>query len=285
MPEPSAPFSASPPNLDARRREPPPTTRPSRRARDEGWAERLFDRDTTLWSADAARPGRRSPSASAGSTPRPISPTRSPPSRASATAIRDAGLHDRGRRRDGRQQPRPGRPPPDVRHARGLPRRCASSTRPTRRPWPRPSTTSTRSRRSFIVASQVRHDDRAARVPRRRLGPRRGGARRGPRTTRYEHAGELIAAITDPGRSVEAIPHHDDVPRGLPQPARHRRPLLRADLRRARAGIADRARPRRAARVGVGDARRLPRAGPGVEPGRVASASPSGRSRRPAATS
>jgi glucose-6-phosphate isomerase len=28
---------------------------------------------------------------------------------------------------------------------------------------------------------------------------------------RNEHAGELIAAITDPGRSVEAIPHHDDL--------------------------------------------------------------------------
>jgi transaldolase/glucose-6-phosphate isomerase len=28
---------------------------------------------------------------------------------------------------------------------------------------------------------------------------------------RNEHAGELIVAITDPGRSVEAIPHHDDL--------------------------------------------------------------------------
>jgi transaldolase/glucose-6-phosphate isomerase len=28
---------------------------------------------------------------------------------------------------------------------------------------------------------------------------------------RNEHAGELIAAITDPGKSVDAIPHHDDL--------------------------------------------------------------------------
>ena len=28
---------------------------------------------------------------------------------------------------------------------------------------------------------------------------------------RHEHAGELMVAITDPGRSVEAIPHHDDL--------------------------------------------------------------------------
>ena len=28
---------------------------------------------------------------------------------------------------------------------------------------------------------------------------------------RTEHAGELIAAITDPGKSVDAIPHHDDL--------------------------------------------------------------------------
>jgi transaldolase/glucose-6-phosphate isomerase len=27
----------------------------------------------------------------------------------------------------------------------------------------------------------------------------------------YEHAGELMIAITDPGKSVEAIPHHDDL--------------------------------------------------------------------------
>ena len=28
---------------------------------------------------------------------------------------------------------------------------------------------------------------------------------------RYEHAGELMVAITDPGKSVEAIPHHDEL--------------------------------------------------------------------------
>src|SRR3989442_13055027 len=28
---------------------------------------------------------------------------------------------------------------------------------------------------------------------------------------RFEHAGELMVAVTDPGKSVEAIPHHDDL--------------------------------------------------------------------------
>ena len=87
---------------------------------------------------------------------------------------------------------------------------------------------------------------------------------------RYEEPGAYFAAITDPGRSVEVDPPPRRLPRGLPQPARHRRSLLRADLRRARAGVADRARPRRAAGVRVGDARRLPRAGPRAQPGRLA---------------
>ena len=64
------------------------------------------------------------------------------------------------------------------------------------------------------------------------------------------------------------------LPRGLPQPARHRRALLGADLRRSRAGVAHRPRPRRPARVGDRDARRLPRAGPGRQPGRLAGARP-----------
>ena len=57
---------------------------------------------------------------------------------------------------------------------------------------------------------QVRHDDRAAGLPRRRLGPRSRRALRAHHAPRFEHAGELIVAITDPGKSIEAIPHHDE---------------------------------------------------------------------------
>ena len=52
MPEPSAPFSASPPTLTlgagAAAYDEAVT-----KARDEGWAERLFAKDTSLWSSDA----------------------------------------------------------------------------------------------------------------------------------------------------------------------------------------------------------------------------------------
>ena len=117
------------------------------RARTEDWATRLFARDVTLWTTRSA--GRRGDRRAArlarcaGALRRPHRRSRGVRRRR-----RRGGLHDRGRRRHGRQQPRAGRPPPDVRLDRGLPRRCASSTRPTRRTWRRPSTTSTRSGRS-----------------------------------------------------------------------------------------------------------------------------------------
>ena len=120
------------------------------RARTEEWATRLFDRDATLWSSDE-----RVQAAIAerlGWLDAPVHFTnRSPPSRGSATASSTAGFTDGGRGRHGRQQPRPGRPPPDVRHRRRATRRCASSTRPTRpavaatRRRPRPAPDAVRS--------------------------------------------------------------------------------------------------------------------------------------------
>jgi glucose-6-phosphate isomerase len=52
MPDPAAPFSASPPSLTLGARTAAFDEAVSR-ARDEGWAERLFAKDTTLWSSDA----------------------------------------------------------------------------------------------------------------------------------------------------------------------------------------------------------------------------------------
>jgi hypothetical protein len=52
------------------------------RAGTADWAGRLFQRDTTLWTEDPAV-APRSTIASAGSTPRPTSPSRCRPSRAS----------------------------------------------------------------------------------------------------------------------------------------------------------------------------------------------------------
>ena len=101
----------------------------------------------------------------------------------------------------------------------------------------------------------------------------------------YEQPGRVRRRDHRPGQEPRGDPPPRRLPRGLPQPARHRRALLGADLRRARAGVAHRPRPRRAARVGDGDARRLPRAGPRRQPGRLARARASARSRRPAATS
>ena len=68
--------------------------------------------------------------------------------------------------------------------------------------------------------------------------------------------GEFFVAITDPGHSVAVDPPPRPAPRGLPQPAGHRRAVLGAVVRRARAGVPDRARPRCAAGLRVGDARR-----------------------------
>ena len=179
------------------------------RARDEEWANRLFARDVTPVVERRSASARRSPSGSAGSTRRPISPSGSPASRGSATR---------------------------------------SSTRATRRPsWPAwaaaaspPTSCTGRSasiegylalrildstdpayvsatlddldplRTLVIIAIEVGHDDRAERLPGLRLGARRGGARGGPATIATSTPARYFAAITDPGSSAEAIAHHDD---------------------------------------------------------------------------
>ena len=93
---------------------------------------------------------------------------------------------------------------------------------------------------------QVRHDDRAERLPRRRVDAGRGRPRRRGhhhlRPARRVHRGRH-----GPGQEPRGDRPPRRLPRGLPQPARHRRPVLGADLRRARAGVADRPGPRRAA--------------------------------------
>ena len=204
-------------------------------------------------------------------------------SRRSGTRSSRRGYDDRGRGRDGRQQPRPGRPPPDVRVARGLPRAAHPRLdRPglrrgdARRPRPAPDARHHR--------LEVGHDDRTERLPRLRLGPRGRGAQGGP-PPRLRPPGRVLRGDHRPGQERRGDRPYRRLPRGLPQPARHRRALLRADLRRARPGLAHRDRPRRAAGVRVGDARRLPRAGPGAQPRASRSGSPSGRWPRAAATS
>ncbi len=86
-------------------------------------------------------------------------------------------------------------------------------------------------------------------------GTRTSGARRraSPRATR---PGRAHRRDHRPGPQPRGDPPPRRAARGVPQPARHRRPLLGADVRRARAGVADRAGPRRAARPAHGDARR-----------------------------
>ena len=179
-----------------------------------------------LWSTRPAGPGRRSPSASAGSMRRPISPTRSRPSRASARASATPASRRRsspgwaaaasrrtsssGRSAVGRRLARPARPRLD---------RPGGGRRDGRRPRP--------ARDAVHRRQQVRHDDGAAGVPGRCLGrgSKRPSARR--HAPRNEHAGELMVAITDPGQERRGDPPPRRAPRGVPQPARHRRALLR----------------------------------------------------------
>jgi hypothetical protein len=180
MPEPSAPFSASPPSLtlgagsaaydDA-----------VTKARDEGWAERLFAKDTSLWSSDPRV--QQAISERLGWLDAPGHFTdRIAALEGFGEGTRDAGfttaiVAGMGGSSLG----------PDV-LARTFGAdedwlRCASSTRPTRRPWPRRSTTRP-ARDALHRRQQVRHDDRAAGLPRRRVGPDRGVPPRPPRAVR-----------------------------------------------------------------------------------------------------
>ena len=130
---------------------------------------------------------------------------------------------------------------------RGLARRCASSTRPTRRPSPRPSTTSTRSQTLFIVATKsgTTTEPLAFQAD---AWDRLEAAIHEPGTA-HEQPGDFMVAITDPGKSVDAIPHHDQLRELFLNPPDIGGRYSRADLRRTRPGRADGARPRSAARV------------------------------------
>ena len=126
-------------------------------------------------------------------------------SRASATRRR-RGLHDR--RRQGMGGIAASRPTSSIARSarRGLPRpphprldRPGGRRGDRRRPRP--------ARDAVDRRQQVGHDDRAARLHGRRLGARPRPPSTSAAPTSYP--GEFFAAITDPGKSLEAIPHHD----------------------------------------------------------------------------
>ena len=128
------------------------------------------------------------------------------PSRRSATRSR-RGLHDRGRGRDGRQQPRPrvlGRTFGD---STGLARRCGSSTPPTRPRSRRPSDDLDPLR----TLVHRRPPSRARRPSRSRSSPTPGPACEAAlaarsTTTARHHRRRSSSRVTDPGKSVEAHP-------------------------------------------------------------------------------
>ena len=231
-----------------------------------------------------ARPGRDRATASAGSTRRPISRDQIAALEGFGDGIRDAGFTTAVVGGMGGSSLAP-----DVLHRTfGTRRRLARPARPRldrpggrrrdrRRPRP--------ARDPLDRREQVRHDDRAARLPGRRLGPRRGGAPRAPRAAqRARRRADGRDHRSRQERRGDPPPRR--APRGLPQPARHRRPLLGADLRRARAGQPDRPRPRRRSsrrRWRWLGACREP--DPAANPGRQPRARHRRRSRRPAATS
>ena len=115
------------------------------------------------------------------------------------------GLHDGRRGRDGRQQPRPGRPASDVRQPRRLPRpahprldRSGLRVGDARRPR---SDADARHHRL-----EVRHDDRAERVPDLRLGTRGDGAEQPFR----------ITATSTPAPTSRRSPTRARAPRSSP---------------------------------------------------------------------
>ena len=176
------------------------------RAATESWAGRLIERDTSLWTSTRPSPT-RSPTASAGSTRRPTSASRSRRSKPSARPCATPGSRQRssagwvaaaslrrlcrtssGRSRTGCEQrprlDRPGGRQGDLRR---------------RRPAPEP----------VLRRDQVRHDDRAAGLPRRRLG----ACRRGPPHAwrQVPIGGRVHRRDHRPGPQLDAIPHHDEL--------------------------------------------------------------------------
>ena len=213
------------------------------RARTEEWATRLFARDVD--ALDDRRAGRRGDRRAA-RLARRAGPFRRPDGRPRGVRRRRRrrGLHDRGRGRDGRQQPRAGRPPPDVRLDRGLSRaahprldRPGVRVGDARRPRPArgrcviiaTKSGTTTEPNAFLAYAWDRAEQALEAVPHHT----------------YEQSRRVLRGHHRPGQERRADRPPRRLPRGLPQPARHRRPLLGADLCRARAGVAHRDRPRR----------------------------------------
>ena len=178
-------------------------------------------------------------------------------------------IRDGDRGRHGRQQPRPGRAASDLRIAGRLPgaahpRLDRSGLRVGHDGRPRSADESDDHR------VEVGHDDRAERLPGGRLDPSRGG-----------HGGPQAQPLLRQRRRHDRGHHRSGqerrgagplgrLPRGLPEPTRHRRSLLGADVRRTGAGVAHRPRSGCPPRLGHHHAWRVPPAGPERQPRRLA---------------
>ena len=237
-----------------------------------------------LWSTDRARREAPSPSASAGSTRRRISRTGSPGSKGSATASSTAGFTTAIVAGMGGSSLAP-----DVLHRTFgsqdgyLALRILDSTDPAYVSATLDDLDPLKTLIDRRLASRARRPSRTRSSP--TPGTRAEEAMDAVSHHTYDNPGAFFAADHGPGQERRRDRPPRRLPRGLPQPAGHRRALLGADLRRARAGLADRAGPRRAPRLG---ARRCsaPAASRTRRPTRASrSASPSARSARPAATS
>ena len=211
------------------------------------WARRLFDRDVTLWSTDAEvgrtiaerlgwldapsrfiGPDRRRSKASATGSSRRVSRPPSSPGWAAAAS------------------------PPTCCIGRSVRARaistCASSIRPIPAAVAAVLDDLDPLRTLVIVASK----SGTTTEPNAFLADALGTASR-QRSTHVKHhvydsPGACVRRDHRPGQERRGDRPPRRLPRGLPQSARHRRALQRADLRRPGAGVAHRDRPRRPAR-------------------------------------
>ena len=177
------------------------------RAGSERWAERLFDRDTSLWTTDERVAA--SISERLGWLDAPAHFTDQIPAlEGFGEGVRDAGFTAWSspgwaaaaspRTCSGRRSAR-----------RPTGSSCGSSTRPTRRAVARTVDDLDPLATLFIVATK----SGTTTEPLAFLADawdRVGTALREHHAPRSETPGELMAVITDPGRSLGAIPHHDE---------------------------------------------------------------------------
>ena len=203
------------------------------RAADERWSERLYERDTTLWSGDPAVQATIVDRLGWLDAPGALQRQDRRPSRRSATRSADAGFTTAIVAGMGGSSLAPEVLASDVRDTEDwLDAARPRLHRPGRRGGDMDDLDPARD--PVHRGVQVRHDDGAPRVPRRRLGPgpRRAMGRSGI------HA-KTPATSWSPSRTragaLEAHPPPRRLARGLPQPARRRRALLRPDATWARA--------------------------------------------------